>query len=478
MIGWASRDVTPSRPVNLRGQFHARITAKVLDPVTVTALAVSSGRGGDPFIWVSCDSVAVPLKTLQSARRKLAELAPGFPAEKLIINATHTHDAPDLDGGWYPPVPAGVMTPAEYSEFFAERVAEAAAESWKGREPGFVAWAMSYAVAGHGRRALYFDDLRKRPGYSERAGTSMETNARMYGNTADPQFKAIEGYADHSVHFLFTFDKARKLTGAIVNIACPSQETESLNEISSDFWHETRNSIRKQFGKKVFLLPQCAPAGDLSPHLMFNKAAEQRMLALKGISSRQEIANRIKTAFADALVPARKDMKDSAVLLHSTRILDLPRRMVTKEEYAKVKKGFKELEDTVPSEQDYMRNAAVLFSRKVRCSRIIERYETQKKNSAHRMELHVIRLGDIAFATNTFELFSDYGIRMQARSPALQTFTVQLCAGIERPCYLPTREAEEGGSYSACVYCNEVGPEAGDLLVEETLKSLNSMWKQ
>ncbi len=476
LIGWASRDVTPGRTVNLFGQFHSRITSKVNDPLTVTALAVSSGKDGGSFIWVSCDTCYVPLHVLELVRRKLAKLAEDFPADRLILSATHTHDAPDMMGRWYPPVPDGVMTPDEYSEFFSDRVAEAAAESWKGRRPGHVAWAMGYAVTCHSRRALYSDDLSKRPGHFDHAGMSIHRNARMYGNTNDPKFKGIEGYADHSAHFLFTFDTAKRLTGAVVNIACPSQQAECLNEMSADFWHEVRQSLRNKYGKKLFLLPQCAPSGDLSPHLIFNKNAEKRMLELKGLSPRQEIANRICAAFADALPPAMKDMRSSAETGHLVRTVRLPARKVTRQEYDMVRKGLRELEKKKVSES-YLESESILHSRMVRCRRVLERYEKQKENTAYPMELHVVRVGDVAFATNTFECFSEFGIRIQARSPAVQTFTVQLCAGYDYICYLPTDEAEEGQGYSACVYCNEVGHEAGDVLVEETVKSLNALWK-
>ena len=37
-IGWSGRDVTPERPVALRGQFHVRVSGRVNDPLTVTAL--------------------------------------------------------------------------------------------------------------------------------------------------------------------------------------------------------------------------------------------------------------------------------------------------------------------------------------------------------------------------------------------------------------------------------------------------------
>jgi len=42
------------------------------------------------------------------------------------------------------------------------------------------------------------------------------------------------------------------------------------------------------------------------------------------------------------------------------------------------------------------------------------------------VEIHVIRLGDMAIATNRFELYLDFGIRIKARSKAVQTFVVQL----------------------------------------------------
>ena len=38
----------------------------------------------------------------------------------------------------------------------------------------------------------------------------------------------------------------------------------------------------------------------------------------------------------------------------------------------------------------------------------------------------MIRLGDVAIATNVFELFTEFGIQIKARSRALQTFVIQL----------------------------------------------------
>ena len=90
--------------------------------------------------------------------------------------------------------------------------------------------------------------------------------------------------------------------------------------------------------------------------------------------------------------------------------------------------------------------------------------------------IHAVRLGNIAFATNRFELFMDYQHRIQARSPFEQTFIVQLVtdpwgAGS----YLATEKAVRNKGYSASPYCNLVSPKGGRELVEETLKILEEM---
>lgn len=479
LIGWASRDITPEQQVNLIGQFHARFSTGVLDPVTATALCITSGD--DALVWVSCDLALVPIEVLVACREKLKQVIPDFPVDMLVMNATHTHTAPDPWGVWYPEVPPEILSPAEYRDFLTDRVVEAVVESWNSRRPGAVSWGYGHAVVGHNRRALFFDDLSQRPEFTDLPGTKTEKNARMYGATNDPQFSGLEGYVDHGVNLLFTFDLEKRLTGAVFNLPCPSQETEGLEQISADFWHETRLELRKRHGDKLFLLPQCAPAGDLSPHPMYNKAAEQRMLKLKNRTSRQEIASRLANSFDEILQWATADLRDTVPLKHAARTVWLVRRLITKDELQTAQEGIAFLEtklaaSTAPAKNvPYLERRDILLSRRSRCRRICERYEEQMSQARLPIELHVIRLGDIVFATNPFELFLDFGLRIVGRSPAIQTFLVQLAAG-GQPSYLATHRAVQGESYSACLYCNEVSSDGGQELVEETLKTMNELW--
>ena len=51
-----------------------------------------------------------------------------------------------------------------------------------------------------------------------------------------------------------------------------------------------------------------------------------------------------------------------------------------------------------------------------------ERFEEQRREPHQAATLHIVRLGDVAFATNPFEYYLDFGVYIKARSPAVQTF--------------------------------------------------------
>ena len=106
----------------------------------------------------------------------------------------------------------------------------------------------------------------------------------------------------------------------------------------------------------------------------------------------------------------------------------------------------------------------------------VARYHLQQTHDIFTIESHIIKLGDIAFATNPFELFLNYGNQIRARSLAKQTFLAQItCVSYG---YLPTERAEEGSHYSAFVGSGIAGHEGGALLVRKTVQEINKMFAE
>ena len=89
------------------------------------------------------------------------------------------------------------------------------------------------------------------------------------------------------------------------------------------------------------------------------------------------------------------------------------------------------------------------------------------------MTLHVIRLGDVAIATNPFEYYLDFGVYIKTRSPAVQTFLVRLTG---TGSYVPSARSIAGGGYGSLPASTPIGPDGGRLVAETTIETLLAMW--
>lgn len=456
-IGTATADITPALPVALDGQFYMRIAHIAETPLTANVVVLESREGNrslDLAIMVSCDLVGIPAKLLTMVRDKVHQRLPGLDVKKIFLNAIHTHTAPVLENDnessfWGYKIPSeGVTQVDAYRDFFVQHVTEAIVQAWNDRQPGSVTWGLSNAMVAYNRRPNYADG-----------------SADMYGETNVPQFRNLEGYEDHDVNVLFFWNQARKLIAVNIEVACPAQEVESTFAVNADYWHPVRMALRKRFGADLCVLGWIGAAGDMSPHLIYRKAADERMRKLRNLSRLDEISRRIILAVDEAYEAVKNDRHTDAVLIHKVETLTLPMRLVTEKECAEAMA----ISDTIDADP----KASEKVYAKMKWYRgVIKRFEMQKTNPnpTYDTEIHVLRLGDIAICTNQFELFTDFGIQIQSRSKALQTFVIELAGP---GTYLPTERGIHAGSYSAIAGSNMVGPEAGQILVERTLELIN-----
>jgi hypothetical protein len=472
-IGTATADITPKLPVALMGQFNLRIADTVETPLTANVIALESRDGTrsiDIAIMVSCDVVEIPEMLLKMVRDEVNKQIPEIDTKKIFLTAIHTHTAPVLENGLqysfrYQIPKKGVLQVEEYDIFFVRQVTDAIAKAWKNRRPGSVTWGLSHAAIAYNRRAVYSKVMSQ--------GSMGEGTAQMYGQTNLPEFVNIEGMEDHDINILFFWDRSGKLIAVTIDVPCPAQEVENRLAINADYWHPVREKLKQRFGSDLCVLGWIGAAGDQSPRPMYRKEAEERMIRLRNLNRLEEIARRIVIAVEEAYETVKDDRNENVQLIHKVETLSLPMRLVTEQEYIFCKGERDEAAAAMAADSSA---ASEVLARMTWNRDVVIRYENQKNvpNPKMEAEIHVLRIGDVAICTDQFELFTDYGIRIQARSNALQTFIVQLAAGAGS--YLPTEKAVKGGGYSAIIQSDAVSPEGGQILVDRTVELINSLW--
>jgi hypothetical protein len=463
-VGTSSADISPQLPVALMGQFNLRVAKTADNPLYAGVVAIESRKGAqklDTAIFVSCDLVFISEKLREELRAEVKKLIPGFNVAKIILNATHTHTAPVLENdpkesSFLYPIPPDVTTPEAYRKLFVKNVSAAIVKAWNSRAQGLVAWGMQREAVGYNRRVHY------------KNGTT-----EMYGNAAVPQFQNIEGYEDHDINSLYFWDSKGKLLAVSIEVACPAQEVENIDRVNADYWHPVRESLKKQFGNDLVTLGWIGAAGDQSPHTIYRKEADIRMLELANKTRMDDIAARVYRAAKETYDLVKNDKRAQVEFRHETRTLNLPMRIITPEEN---EESLKVSQDCAAQIKLDPGKAKDLMAKMTWFADVNKRYAEQQKNPnpTYASEIHVLRIGDIAICTNQFELFTDFGIRMQARSKALQTFVIQLAGP---GTYLPTHKAMAAGGYSAVCQSSVVSPEGGQMLVDESLTIIDSMWK-
>jgi hypothetical protein len=173
---------------------------------------------------------------------------------------------------------------------------------------------------------------------------------------------------------------------------------------------------------------------------------------------------------------------------HRMEIVELSRRMIGiedvnnalkesetyKEQYNKLLLEIQRNPD-IKQKPRWYTDISRIYTLMKRGQSVKERFELEKVQPKMPVEVHVVRIGDVVIATNPFELYLDYGMRIKGRSPAVQTFLVQLTGSGS---YLPPSRSVAGGSYGAVPASTLMGPEGGQELVEKTLEIINSIWEE
>ncbi len=189
--------------------------------------------------------------------------------------------------------------------------------------------------------------------------------------------------------------------------------------------------MANRFSEDVLIFPLCGAGGDISPRDLPRgyKSGEPNMWDIDGAV---EIGKRLAGLIDETYPEARKAIQREVVFNHTVRHIDLPTRKYTVEEYEEALMVATKIRSREPVDSGFPNVAWNNFLKEIKENEntkeygpwdnkltdwgqirkkeaLIAQYKNQDNDPYCKIELHVIRLGDVAFASNPFELYVDYG---------------------------------------------------------------------
>jgi neutral ceramidase len=431
--GAASRTINPAPGAHLAGQLYVRKMEYVRDPLEINLLYLANQDGGVCLVSVDNSGGFEPADNAQM--RALVSQETAVPADRVLICSTHTHA-----GGTVRALLHDSPKDTVYMALVFDQLAAAAHEAFASARPAKIGSATGTAHIGFNRRLCWED------------GTHT-----MYGDSSRPEFTGIEGPEDAAHTILFAVDEAGKLIAICHNNCCHSTCFEIDLFASADFPGEARRLIREALGTPVPVLYLQGASGDTSPWDMTKTpsryAPEQRL---------HEVGATLAAETLRLLHETTPNPNPVIHVEHSTLVMDV--RLPTPAELAAAQASLEKGEVTV-GRWDYVLDVCGVL-----------KLEQEFRAAPHQIvPLWAIRIGELAIATNPFELYCQYGLDIRRRSPAQHLMIVELTNGAFG--YLPTIYGILGGGYSGrAIYWTRMEPYAGYRVVDETARMLHRLF--
>jgi len=259
--GFLTIDITPPHPVPLAG-FAARRErfTRVASPLEAN-LAVFLDADGEAVVLGSVDTLFVG----PSVREAIAEAA-GFPADRLVLVSTHTHNAPSLA----PEIPRlGPYDPA-YGAITVQRIGEAVRR--------LVARPGPDLSVGYARRHAPFNVNRRRPAWVlDYSALRRERRLRLGKVIAMAPFR--DGAVDPTLRCIVLRDAASAVRAVIWSFPCHANRYPHPDRVSPDFPGLVRDRLRDAFGKDCVVLYLPGLAGSAIPDIPFTAPRSVREFA-------------------------------------------------------------------------------------------------------------------------------------------------------------------------------------------------------
>ena len=376
-IGIAKRNITPPVGGYLYGYPNPPRSTSVNDDLTVTALYLEEGDTRALLLSFTICSLAASLCDRLSV---ILEEDTGISRTAILLHATHTHSGPSTTDsvGWG-------KADSDYIETVLIPAARAAAKE-------------AAATPRHARMAIATGEC------------LLGINRRQLVNGQACLGQRPGGIQDTTMTVLGFFGDDEKPLATAVHYAAHCTAAGKNSEITRDWAGVMIDALAEKTGAPVLFLQ--GPEGDIGPRMPSGKTIGEA--SVKDALAMGEIAARDAIRIYDTL-----DKPEEITLSTSQKMLDLPlaKRPTRAEAEATLAKYEGFAAGVEAKTADY-------------CRRVLASYdEGYTEKECLPIKQNLLALGDTVLVSFPYELFSEIGINIKAKSPFPRTLSLAQTGG-------------------------------------------------
>lgn len=442
--GASTSNITPPLGMEIVGNFAPRpIAAHVHDELHARCLVLDDGT--TQLALAVADTISLARDVWDEAKQRI-EAATGIPAANIMLSGTHTHSS------------VSALTNADpalnYRQFIISRVVDGVRRAVHNLEPARIAWGAG-KVPQHvfNRRWRLMEGMTNPNPFGGHDRAVMNPSSLLRPRLAGPA-----GPTNPEVYCLSVQAADGRQIALMANYWLHYVGGVPREHLSADYFGEFCRVIERRLASAgehppVVGILANGPCGDVNNNDYSGKTP----------TVKREPYEKIKLVAGDLaaeVLRVRETLQhqDWVPLKAAVEDLDLIVRRPTPEMIKWAEEVLAKPKDAAPVhrlEQPYAeRTLAARDAKPDKVSCVMQAF----------------RIGDLGIAAIPFEVFTEIGLEIKAKSPFKDTFTIELANGSNG--YLPTPAQHELGGYETWLGTNRVEREASVKITAEIVELL------
>jgi neutral ceramidase len=427
------------------GNFVEPLATQIHDELHARSLVLDNGT--TQFVFVIVDNVGIDQEVFNEAKRQIHERT-GLPKEHLLMSAIHTHSATSAGGegdrrsGWN----YGKALD-EYQSFLARRISDGVQVAINNLEPARIGW-------GAGKVPQHLFNRRWKMKEQVINPFGEQDRVKMNPGIRNPDLVEPAGSTDPEVSFISVQSISGRPIALLGNYSLHYVGGVPTGDISADYFAVFADRIQellkadRQDPPFVAMMSNgtSADVNNINVREPAEKYPPYAKMRIVADDVAKEVFRVYKTIHHQDWVPLRAAQSQ----------LTLEVRRATPEMLVIAQKVLARPDTEKPLYHPL---------EKAYAKRILQ----MQKEWPDKINiiLQTFRIGDLGVAAIPFEVFTEMGLEIKAKSPFKSTFTIELANGSYG--YLPTPEQHELGGYETWLGTNKVEKNASRKIVSELL---------